>query len=258
MVKDDTHFPRLGLSPVYAPTLRAHMNETIATLREVVLMPRDIPLVVPRTVRPREDVVVLVHGFFASAGVFRPMKRHLLATGAQVASFTHPPGAGVERIARRLARLIDKLPAECRIHLVGHSLGGLVARWYVQELGGHARVAQTISLGSPFAGTERARRFPFLVGADLHRSSPLLARLRQRAHDHDVPHTSIVADHDKVVVPCESSVFPRGDVYVLHGRGHNTLLFDAESIARVVGQVRRVQKAADLALAASGKSDHAS
>ena len=230
----------------YVPaTLRSRLTETIATLREVALMARDIAPVVPAECAPADDVVVLIHGFFASAGVFRPMRSRLFSsTNAKVASFTHAPGAGIERIARSLARLVARIPVGCRVHLVGHSLGGLVARWYVQELGGHARVAQTISLGSPFGGTERAHPFRFLVGADLHRTSPVLARLRARAHDHDVPHMSVVADADLMVVPCESAVFPRGDVVVLPGRGHNSLLFDPESITHVVERIKKHQKPA--------------
>lgn len=247
-MRPDDAIPPLHESYVsYVPSgFRSHVTETVATLRELALMARDITAVVPDQVAPSSDVVVLVHGIFASAGVFRPMRRQLLAsTSVKVASFTHAPGAGVERIARSLARLVDRIPKDCRVHLVGHSLGGLVSRWYVQELGGHARVAQTISLGSPFGGTEVARRFRFLVGADLGRTSPVLARLRARAHEHDVPHTSLVGDADVLVVPRESAVFPRGDVVVLPGRGHNSLLFDPEAITAVVDRVRRSQKTHD-------------
>ena len=244
MRPDDAIPPLYGSYVSYVPSsFRSHVTETVATLREVALMARDIPSDVPAQVDPHSDVVVLVHGFFASAGVFRPMRHRLVTgTGAKVASFTHAPGAGIERIARSLARIVDRIPRDCRVHLVGHSLGGLVARWYVQELGGHTRVAQTISLGSPFGGTERARPFRFLVGADLCRTSPILARLRARAHEHDVPHTSVVADADALIVPRESAVFPRGDVVVLPGRGHNSLLFDPESITHVVDRVRRARK----------------
>jgi triacylglycerol lipase len=229
------------------PTLRARVTETISTLREVVLMPRDIGPVLPVDVRDGCDVTVLVHGFFASAGVFRPMKRRLVDDAkTKVASFTYAPGPGIARIAKSLARIVEKMPRSCRIHLVGHSLGGLVARWYVQELGGHARVVQTISLGSPFGGTERARPFPLLVGRELSRTSPLLARLRARAHEHEVPHTSIVGEADTLIVPSESAVFPRGEVVVLPRLGHNTLLFAPESINAVVERVTY--------RAASGKS----
>ncbi len=231
-------------------SLRAQVTDTLSTLREVVLMPRDLIPVVPPQLQHEDDVVVLVHGFFATAGVWRPMKRTLVAkTGAKVASFTHAPGVGIDRIARSLAKIVERVPRGCRVHLVGHSLGGLVARWYVQEHGGHARVTQTISLGSPFGGTVRAHPFPFLVGRELGRASSLLARLRSRAHEHEVPHTSVVGDGDMMVVPAESAVFPRGDVLVLPRCGHNTLLFHRDSIAHVVEKVRLVQESARLARA---------
>jgi len=214
------------------------VTETLATLREVVLMPRDLAPVVPEA-KPGDDVVVLVHGFFASAGVFRPLKKKLEdETHASVASFSHVPGAGVARIAASLAGLVDRIPRGARVHLVGHSLGGLVARWYVQELGGHHRVVQTISLGSPFHGTRHAHKVPVLVGRDLTASSHVLHQLRSRAHEFDVPHTSIVGGDDKMVVPSESAVFPVGDVVHLDGRGHNSLLYDKESMAHVVDRIR--------------------
>jgi pimeloyl-ACP methyl ester carboxylesterase len=217
-------------------------TETLATLREVALLPRDLRAKIPRPA-DEDDVVVLVHGFFATAGVWRPMRERIERDlGAHVATFSHAPGARVDRIARRLGALVDKLPRRARVHLVGHSLGGVVARWYVQEHGGHARVAQTISLGSPFFGAPGARRFPFLVGKDLHSASALLARVRARAHEHDVPHTSIVAEHD-AVTPGGSACFPSGDVLLLSGVGHNSLLFDDQAIGHVVDRVRAARAA---------------
>ena len=56
-----------------------------------------------------------------------------------------------------------------------------------------------------------------------------------------MPHTSVVGEGDLVVIPAESAVFPRGEVVVLPRCGHNTLLFHADSIARVVERVRHVQ-----------------
>lgn len=237
--------PEVSVAPLPGArraALKAGVVETIATLREVVLMPRDLGSVVPPAAAPSDDVVVFIHGIFASAGVWRPMKQALVErTGAEVASFSHAPGVGIDRIARSLARIVEQIPVGRRVHLLGHSLGGIVARWYVQELGGHARVAQTISLGAPFAGTEVAHPFPFLVGRELARTSPILERLRARAHEHDVPHTSFVADDDLIVVPRSSAAFPRGDVIVMPRCGHNTLLFHRQSIANVVDRVQALQ-----------------
>jgi pimeloyl-ACP methyl ester carboxylesterase len=216
-------------------------TEVVSTLREVVLMPRNIPPVLPAA-RPGDDVVVLVHGFLATAGVFHPMKRRLeRELGARVASFTHAPGVGVKRIAKQLERLIERIPLGARIHVVGHSLGGVVARWYVQEMEGHQRVVQTISLASPFGGVYVAGKIPVLVGADLEAASVVLDRIRARAHVGAVPHTSIVAERDRLVTGIQNAILPHGESIVLHGRGHNTLLYDEEVTRIVLERIRRLR-----------------
>lgn len=147
-----------------------------------------------------------------------------------MATFTHAPGVGVRRIARRLGELVDRIPKSSRLTVVGHSLGGIVARYYVQELGGHARIARTVSLATPFGGVDVPQ---LLVGADLHERSELLRRIRERAHEHGVPHTSIVAAEDTVVAGVETACLGFGDVVVVPDRGHNSLLF-CERVAGVI------------------------
>ncbi len=219
--------------------------EAIATLREVILMPRDIAPIVPRVSEGEavHDVVVLVHGFLASAGVFRPLRKQLERDpGTRVASFSHVPGASVPSIAFDLGQLVAKLPEQARVHIVGHSLGGVVARYYVQELGGHKRVTQTISLGAPFGGAPIASRIPVFVGRDLHPKSRLLARLRARASEHGVPHLSIAGTHDRTVPHHHAHALPHGERISLHGRGHNGLLFDEEVAKIVVDRIRAVAR----------------
>jgi triacylglycerol lipase len=222
-------------------------GERLAFLREVALMPRDLAAVVPDA-RPGDDVVVLVHGFFASAGVFRPLRARLeREAGARVATFSHAPGAGVRRIARRLADLVDEIPRGTRITIVGHSLGGVVARWYVQEMGGDRRVARTVSLATPFRGVPMPQLFAgAFVGADLNTQSWLLERLRDRAHLHAVPHTSVVAASDTVVAGVETACLGHGDVVVVANMGHHALLFDERVAGVVIDRVRAASSFAPL------------
>lgn len=198
-------------------------------------MRHDLGPVVPEH-RAGDDVVVLVHGFFASAGVWRPLKKRLEEEGARVATFTHAPGATVRFIAKQLAKLVDRIHVGARVHIVGHSLGGVVARWYVQESGGHTRVTQTISLASPFGGAPAAQRFPILVGNDLVPHSHVLTRLRSRAHVHDVPHLSITSDADRMV-PSRAAAHQRHDFVLVPGIGHNSMLYDDQIVDIVVDRV---------------------
>lgn len=211
-------------------------TERLAILREFASLPRDLAAVSPDA-RPGDDVVFLVHGFFASAGVFRPLRARLERdAGARVGTFTHAPGVGIKSIAQKLAKLVDAVPRGCRVTIVGHSLGGIVARWYVQEMGGAARVACTVSLATPFQGIDVV---PLLVGADLHEASPLLARVRERARFSGVPHTSIVAGDDAVVVGIERACLGFGDVVVAAGKGHNAVLYDERVTRAIIDRVRR-------------------
>ncbi len=236
-------------APVSAPTrpvqawrsLEAMGREAVALARQAVLFHRDVTVVLPRA-RPGDDVVVFVHGLFATAGVLRPLRAQLEQhTGVRTATFTYVPGPSIERIAERLGELVRALPEGTRIHLLGHSVGGLVSRWFVQELGGDSRIVQTISLGSPFGGTSRARLFPAPVGRDIVPGSWLLTRLERKAPG-GVPHFSIAGGADQIVP--SGALLSRGDGLVIEGCGHNGLLYHPQTLATVVRKVRAVQAAA--------------
>ena len=216
-------------------------TEMVATLREAVLLPLDLGTQVP-DLAADEDVVVLLHGFLASGGVFRPMRARLEAEGFRVASFSYAPGRTIRSVAHQLKEMVDLIPRRARVHVVGHSFGGVVARDYVQNLGGHERVTQTVSLASPFHGTPRARRFRWLV-RDLHPESRFLEGIRGCPPHVRVPHLSIVAGGDRMIPP-SSARLPGFPYITLPDRGHNTLLFDAEVIRILLARLVRAGRAA--------------
>lgn len=175
------------------------------------------------------DVVFLLHGVFATAGVFGPIIDRLRQSGIDhIASFTYRPFRTMTWVARELARACGEIPPHARLHLIGHSLGGVAARYYVQSLGGAGRVAQTLSLASPFHGTTVARYIPTEMAREVAPGSPLLAELCAPLPpgQRDVPHLSVVASDDMIIQPPMSAAFPRGEVVVLDNVGHNGLLFD--------------------------------
>jgi triacylglycerol esterase/lipase EstA (alpha/beta hydrolase family) len=110
------------------------------------------------------------------------------------------------------------------IDLVCHSLGGLVARVYVQQLGGARRVNQCITLGTPHHGTYMSYWVPSRVGRELRPDSPLVARLRAlRQQTQAVRFLSIVAESDGLIVP---RVFATHEEVVrVPDMGHSGMLF---------------------------------
>jgi pSer/pThr/pTyr-binding forkhead associated (FHA) protein len=58
--------------------------------------------------------------------------------------------------ARRLGEAIDAWHVTGPVTIVAHSLGCLVSRWYVERLGGKARVERLVLMGGPHLGTPGA------------------------------------------------------------------------------------------------------
>ncbi len=235
-------------TPSRRSNIAAAGREALAMLRQASLLHRDV---LPSDPRARSysgesdcDVVVLLHGMFATAGVLRPLRERIESgTGAVTASFTYAPGTGVVELAERLGELVARVPARSRIHLVGHSLGGLVLRYYVQEMMRDARVAQTICLASPFAGSRHARLLPGLTARDLLPGSDLLTTLQRGSREaSQLPHLSIAAANDLMIE--RGAWLPTGERIVIDAVGHNGLLYHPAAIDAVVRRIREVIAAA--------------
>ncbi|MBX3127389.1 MAG: hypothetical protein KF718_11775 [Polyangiaceae bacterium] len=226
--------------PARLPGLGVITREALAFARQATLLHRDWTARAPDAVLAGEDVVVVLHGLFATAGVLRPIRKLIEARApATTAAFTYAPGPGVHELGTRLGQFVSAIEADVRIHLLGHSLGGVVARWYVQELGGDPRVVQSISLGSPFNGTRRARLMPGAVGRDILPGSEVLSRLRDGAAG-GVPHLSVAAREDTMVT--EQAVFHHGERALVQGCGHNGLLYDERVAGLVVRRIRESRR----------------
>lgn len=62
----------------------------------------------------------------------------------------------VRQSARRLGEMIEQLDLRRPVTLIGHSLGTLVSRYYVEKLGGSRLVERVILMGGPHAGAPKA------------------------------------------------------------------------------------------------------
>ena len=58
----------------------------------------------------------------------------------------------VRTSARQLGALIESLPRNQPLVLIGHSLGTMVSRYYIERLGGKSRVERVILMGGPHRG----------------------------------------------------------------------------------------------------------
>jgi pimeloyl-ACP methyl ester carboxylesterase len=118
------------------------------------------------------ELVVLVHGLWMGRAIWLLVARHLRGRGYRVASFSYPSvRRGLGESARALEAFVrERHPG--RVHLVGHSLGGLVVLRMLRDA--HALpVGRVVLLGCPAAGCgsaeqlSRSRAGRFLLGAAL-------------------------------------------------------------------------------------------
>jgi pimeloyl-ACP methyl ester carboxylesterase len=149
--------------------------------------------------------VILVHGYLGTGAGWTPLVRRLHAAGvAHVFSLRYDAlAAGVPAAA---AALVDAAAAamastgNCGVHLVGHSLGGLVARYAVQCLGLDAVTHSVLTVATPHRGTRLAWLGLGPAAAALRPGSALLAGLPPLESTAGVRWAVVEADAD-VVVP---------------------------------------------------------
>jgi pimeloyl-ACP methyl ester carboxylesterase len=164
----------------------------------------------------------LIHGLDEPGVIWDDLAPAVAAAGFEVWELRYPNDQGLDRSAAYLAAQWDSLPDDRDVVLLGHSMGGLVAREFVSRwrhpvgeparVGG-AAVAGVIMAGTPNQGSDwarlriwlelrehfedaRDRRFSLFAGLrdglgeaklDLRPGSDFLATLNARAWPDTVP-----------------------------------------------------------------------
>ncbi len=177
--------------------------------------------------------ILLVHGIVDNHSVFARLDHLLRARGfATVAA--HDYGLLTRDVPRAAAALGDaahRLVRETgheRVQVVGHSLGGLLARWFVQKQGGDAVVDTLVTLGTPHTGTELARLAPAVpllpMARQLAPTSPVVRALAEPAPGCRTRFVAYASDIDHLVVPARRARLEHPDLDVtnveVHGVGH--------------------------------------
>jgi triacylglycerol lipase len=192
---------------------------------------RPRPRPTPR--RAAQRTIVLVHGYLANRTSMLPVAAYLKLRGhGRILNFEYESSAGIEHAARALKQFLRTHVRGGRIDLVCHSLGGVVARCYLQELGGARRVDRCITLSSPHRGTYGAYWVASRIGRELRPDSILLRRLAASSPAAaPVKLTSIVAGSDNIVFP---RIFAAHDELVhVPDIGHVGMLFSPRVLRAV-------------------------
>jgi triacylglycerol esterase/lipase EstA (alpha/beta hydrolase family) len=194
---------------------------------------------------PERRPIVLLHGFGLTQTSWIVLGRRLARRGlGPLYGTTYFSLQSVRISAEQLGAFVDEVLLRSgaeRVDIVAHSMGGVVARYYLERLGGARRLGRLITLGSPHRGTLMAR-YGLAVGArELAVDSPLLADLAAPAPG--LPYTSIWSRSDSIVIPqASSSIAPAGEDRVFDDLGHLSLLA-SRRVADVIDERLRADRA---------------
>jgi triacylglycerol lipase len=201
----------------------------------------------PSTEASAAPPLVLVHGLFDTPRVFERLKRALGGERQPLLIPDLPLRLGVTPIEQSASLLASHIEAAFGatqpIDILGFSMGGVIARTWIQLLGGHRRTRRFISVGSPQQGTLTAQpwpRWPLAGIADLKWGSPLLDRLNRDFQPLErIECCSYFSGLDLMVVPGWRAVLPIGPRRMLPVWTHPQLLRDPLAIAPLAAELLR-------------------
>ena len=175
--------------------------------------------------------VVLVHGFLNRGGILRGLAKHLTSVGHTCFVPSLKPcdaRCGLPVLADQLSRFISaSLPDTSRFAIIGFSMGALVVRYYLQELGGYRRADAFFSICGPHAGTLTAYMYPSEGVYQMRPRSEFLIRLDQSADRlAGIPITCYWTPFDLMVRPIESAKWLRAEHVRIPAPLHSIMVFD--------------------------------
>lgn len=200
---------------------------------------------------PQSTPILLLHGLVDNRSVFTRLRTSLAREGfGRLLSLNYPVLTGdiraaAHNLADAVERICDRTGAS-RLHIVGHSMGGLIARYYVQLLAGDQRVHTLVTVGTPHHGTATARLMPYGIVRQLRPGSDVVMQLAEPAALCRTRIVSIYSDHD-ALVPAASAHLEHEDLDVRNvlvpGAGHHTLPFDRRTVAEISRTLRHLDAA---------------
>jgi len=160
--------------------------------------------------------VVMVHGILDTGDVFSTLATYLEALGADclTPSLTPSDGRdGLPDLAQKLDGIIrERLAPDEPVDLIGFSMGGVIARYWLQEVGGYGRTRRFFAISAPFAGSLWSHLHSGLGVRQMRPGSDLLRRLEAgegRLEGMDL--VSYWTPLDLVIVPPTSSIWRRAE-----------------------------------------------
>lgn len=174
------------------------------------LEPGPEPLAEPRT-------VLLITGVTIKAQWFDPIAARLTRDGFIPVVYEPPAllSGDLFEASEALAEVVERVKRDSgqdKIDILAECTGGLIARHYIQSLGGAEHVSRMVTFVSPQNGVDKAPWAYAIAGwpalRDLSPGSAFLRAVNDAPLPADVPFTSIYTCSDEYIQPWQTSIIP--------------------------------------------------
>jgi triacylglycerol esterase/lipase EstA (alpha/beta hydrolase family) len=221
------------------------VQETACLLLTILLRPFGwAQSKLPTTESSARPPIILLHGLFQNRSCLFWLQYRLRAAGyQQVICINTPPWRDMETLTESLTKTVDELRIKLKVEkvvLIGHSMGGMIARNYVQNRGGAAYTQGMITLGAPHHGSKLAPFALSAMGKTLLPGSAFLRQFNSVTWPNETQAVSIYTRYDNVVLPAESGKMDGAQSIELDGMGHTSLLFHPRSLQAVLGALDNI------------------
>lgn len=189
--------------------------------------------------------IVLIHGLWNSADVFKAIIKRLDEYDIEYYAPTLIHNFGmisIIELARSLnSMILMKFGSEREIDILGFSMGGIIARYWIKNFLGYKRTKKFISIGSPHFGTLTAQMIPSypLKGISEMKvnSNLLIELLKDNSLLNDIDCVSFFTIWDLMVFPGWKACLPVGKKISLNIYKHKNLVRETKALDKIIQEI---------------------
>ena len=189
--------------------------------------------------------LILIHGLWNTSAIFNSLLKKLDYYNIEYYAPTleHYFGrTSIVDLAESLDKLITKVYGkDSKIDILGFSMGGIIARYWIKNFNGYLKTKKFISIGSPHRGTLTAQLVPRNIFKGISEMKINSSLLRELSDDDyllkEIDCVSFYTKWDLMVFPGWSACLPIGKKFNLNIYKHKNLVRNPIALDAIVDSI---------------------